>query len=407
METIIDNRQIVELRGNLANSTLGTYQNAIRSLNKFMGWGDDKCSDPVTIFYDRMNKHAMEIYTKACGDPGWRQCKDSPIVFARGVSAFVTIMKRYDDNEDNKHVRCQDFITLISKITDRTPPPNPVPVPRIKIKVSQRSPASSASSESSEVEVEEPEPVPEVLSETSWEVVKPRLDRLSDENTTNGRIALIYSHGYVLRIAEMYKTKFVDDPNYNYLNTETGEWTVRFYKGDRAHLGPELRRPVKSFKINDYLRSVLKHYYDTDGNPFLLHKANGKPYRLDRMTKTWLLPNCQTLRRSYESWNVNKSGRSRDEIWEWHRILGHKPSTVAKYYNRPDEFYSEESESEPDSDTEPEPEPAPKPKLEVKHEPIDMIMKIIDMIKDPVNKVSDYSFTCNNGDIVLSIKRSA
>ncbi len=111
METIIDNQQLLELSGNLAKGTLGTYLNAIRSLNSFMGWSSG--SDPAVIFYDRMNKHAMEIYTKACGDPGWRQCNNNPMRFSMSVSAFVSFMKRYDDNEDNKHVRCKDFISLI------------------------------------------------------------------------------------------------------------------------------------------------------------------------------------------------------------------------------------------------------------------------------------------------------
>lgn len=372
MEQIITKDQIDMLKGNKSAGSMNTYCNAIRSLNKSMGWVKAG-GEQTVIYYDRMNDQADQIYRMAVCGEGWRECLGKPFTFKNKIAPFTTLMRAYD-NSDFSHKKDERFITLVERITERTLPPDQEPRSRS----------------------ESPPPEPCFVPNARWEVTLPRLKELAKNDDAVGRIALVYSYGYVLRIGELHRTKFVDDPLYNFLDLSNCVWTVRYFKGDKDHL--PIRRPFKVFDVDQELCDILMAYYDNDDNPFLIHKSFGDPYDSHKMPTSWPLQNCQELRRSYETWNINDSGRQASEIREWNRILGHTPYTVSKYYNRPEEFTESEpepmSESDPDPDTEPEPEPKPVPLIL----PEPLVNRLMALILDPINKVQDYKYHISRTD---------
>ena len=154
-----------------------------------------------------------------------------------------------------------------------------------------------------------------------WTDLQPKLKELGTENSNRGTVARIFSHGYVLRISELFNTNLINPESINYLNLETGEWKIGNQKNSKQ----------KKFTIPEELfRTIPK-------GTWLLRKSDTTPYSScnhDLHHLKWPLDNNHTMRKSYETWNRHYSGRTDEEKLIWHEILGHSLETVQKSYNQ-------------------------------------------------------------------------
>lgn len=164
-----------------------------------------------------------------------------------------------------------------------------------------------------------------------WETeTLPQLRELATNGTPIARvIATMYSHEFVQRPWQLFNTVLVNDPNFNYLDLDGLMLHVRFQKNKKTG----------SFPIPQELADSIRKLCP---GPYLLAKSNGKPYARSAIGLTYAgykWPQHlkdSIVRKSYEDWNVNRSGRTRKEQEYWHSVLGHSHTSVMNWYaNRP------------------------------------------------------------------------
>ena len=174
-------------------------------------------------------------------------------------------------------------------------------------------------------EIELEEGVPENIPD--WHDLQDQLSDQAGLRSTKGIICLIYAHGYVLRTAELFLTRLVDDGIHNFLDLEKGIWSIRKHK--RQHEGDRI------FEISPLLKNRLK-VLKTD---WLLTKKNGEPYSDNCYHLTahgWNdLPPCRIIRHSFETWNRLHSGYTEEQKTYWHTVLGHTSLTAMAHYVDP------------------------------------------------------------------------
>jgi hypothetical protein len=200
-----------------------------------------------------------------------------------------------------------------------------------------------------------------------WTGLKSRLETLAkelddDPGSARGLIALVFSFGYVLRVGEIFKTRYSDDGINNYLDLFTCKWTVRQHKTQGPTLVDEngvidnSERIVRVFAVDPYLCELLFYYYLKQPigtrSPWMLHKKNkDEPYASGSMDCcNWPadLGTNDQCRESFETWNRNHAGHTADEVEQWHYILGHGATEVDKYYDMgPDAVPTRSNASDP------------------------------------------------------------
>jgi hypothetical protein len=144
----------------------------------------------------------------------------------------------------------------------------------------------------------------------------------NDGDRIKNIIAKIYGYGYVMRIGTLFDTKLVDDGITNFLDLKNCIWHIRHQKNGE----------VMEFDVNPKLCKEL-----ATGRTWLLAKQDGRPYnRAAKILKyhKWDLADCATIRKSFETWNVQQSGNSLETQLKWHKILGHSRRTVLSWYNQ-------------------------------------------------------------------------
>jgi|688.fasta_scaffold92018_4 cytidyltransferase-like protein len=169
-----------------------------------------------------------------------------------------------------------------------------------------------------------------------WPNVVEELTEMSVQDSGNVTInkctvALIFSYGYVLRVAEMFNTGINDnDQSDNYLDFDKCEWVINIHKNSS-------RQGSRTFSVNPDLCAELKSRLA--GKRWLLPTPTGISYCEGKQylrTIGWDYFSNTELRKCFETWNRHDSGHSDDEIKTWNYILGHKPETVDKYYDMHD-----------------------------------------------------------------------
>ncbi len=113
-----------------------------------------------------------------------------------------------------------------------------------------------------------------------------------------------------------------DDGVHNFLDLDNNVWTVRIQKNGT----------IKKFNVNPALCKSLPR------GSWLLRKKDGEPFsKSARSLKyhKWSLESNNIMRKSYETWNAHKSGRSPEEKLKWNIILGHTKTTADDYYVKP------------------------------------------------------------------------
>jgi hypothetical protein len=115
---------------------------------------------------------------------------------------------------------------------------------------------------------------------------------------------------------------YSDTEGYNWLDLDNLEWYING-KSD----GLEGRH----FKIPQELADQLQPL-----GFYVLCKGNGTQYSDRSQTlgyHGWYLYDNMILRKSYETWNIGKSGRTMEEQEQWHNVLGHSRAVALSYYN--------------------------------------------------------------------------
>jgi hypothetical protein len=176
-----------------------------------------------------------------------------------------------------------------------------------------------------------PNPKPEFNADP-WEITLQKLyDAATNCPNDFGRlVSCIYSHGYVLRVGEIFTTTIKPIPEYNHLDLDTGVWTISNHKNKA--------RGDRTFKVNEECLIKIRTFVNPKC-PFLIHKSTLRPYTVQTLAVIELtdLPANSQLRNSYEQWNWNASGRTRDQKLHWSiNVLGHSEATVQGYYTRND-----------------------------------------------------------------------
>lgn len=172
-----------------------------------------------------------------------------------------------------------------------------------------------------------PNPKP-VFDAPPWSQVYAKLDYAS-VNCSNkfGRIvAICFKHGYVLRVGEIFNTSTIPIDGLNYLDLNNHEWNISIHKN--VSRGSRKFSVTKEF-VNELTTLLTTHC------PLLIHKSTLMPYTVQTLAVLDLndLPSNSQIRNSYEEWNWNESGRSREEQANWSvNVLGHSENTVMSYY---------------------------------------------------------------------------
>lgn len=161
-----------------------------------------------------------------------------------------------------------------------------------------------------------------------WEDVQKEMEKLRETNSVTGKVALIFSHGYALRVGEIFDTRVGesdtdDDNERNFLNLKTGEWTIRRQKNGRH----------KKFTINEELRQELEKR--TSGKQWLLSKNTDAPY--SRSTQRlpyhgWTSYTNNMIRKSFVTHIMKKYKDDPLERQHWHDIMGHSTSVAHNFY---------------------------------------------------------------------------
>lgn len=175
-----------------------------------------------------------------------------------------------------------------------------------------------------------PNPKPEHDAEP-WDVILGRLYEASlrCSNEFGRLVAVIYSHGYVLRVGEIFTTAVKPLPDCNHLDLDTGVWTIVQHKNKA--------RGSRQFRVEPECLSLIRGFVNPKC-PFLIHKSTLRPYTIQTLAVIGLndyLPSNSQLRNSFEEWNWKSSGRTREEKLHWSvNVLGHTEQTVMGYYTR-------------------------------------------------------------------------
>ncbi len=255
--------------------TLRNYRTILNKINDHYGWDQD------VIYYDRLEEHSKELPDVM--KEIWNVT--SIAMLKQKLSGISSLMTRTRFGSKHK-------VKAVIRTADR--------LQNIQVQRALQ-------------------PVPD------WEtVVLPKLKEASVNNDVCGIIARIFSYGYVLRVGEIFTTRLIDDGISNFLDLDNHKWIVRNQKN----------RKVKEFEVDaDLCKSIPRGMW-------LLRKSDGQPY--SRCCRNlgyhdWSLPSNNTIRKSYETWNFNKSKRDEEERNAWHNILGHCPEVAEDYYNHPEE----------------------------------------------------------------------
>lgn len=255
-------------------SSLKNYRSTLNTINKEFGWDKD------IIHYDNMNNNAENI-AKFINKKWIIKNLES---FSAKLSHLGTLMTRTGWGKQHNINTIRNNIETHTKDYYK---PDTVKMPDIP----------------------------------KWTDLQKKLKELGTENSNRGTVARIFSHGYVLRISELFNTNLINPKSINYLNLETGEWIIRNQKNSRQ----------KKFTIPQELCKTINK------GTWLLRKTDTTPYSAcnqDLHHLKWPLNNNHTMRKSYETWNRHESGRTEEEKNIWHNILGHSLETVQKYYNQ-------------------------------------------------------------------------
>ena len=260
--------------------TFSNYLSVLRTVNKHYNW------DPDVIYYDRLNDKAEQIAKFI-----FRKYKISNTAqYRQKVSAISSLMSRTGFGEYHK-------FRLMIKNAD------------VLLSVADTSTDSDI---------------------IDWNVLQPQLAELGKEHTIRGIIARIFSYGYVLRVGEIFSTRIdLDNGQDNYLDLVNCKWYIRKQKNGTA----------KTFDVDPELCNSLKQQFKYIGMTWLLSKVDGAKYGVSchRLPyHGWSLPSNTDIRKSYETWNRNKSDRTEEEQLKWHKILGHSRNVVDVHYNKPE-----------------------------------------------------------------------
>lgn len=290
------------VRGYANEKTLKNYQSVLNKVNKHYGWDID------IVYFDRMDNNAKEIAKFLY--KGYKITNTAQ--FAQKMAALSSLMKATGFQESNNLTIMVKHAGKFLSVED-TSLPSEIP---------------------------------------DWEVLQPKLVELGKIDNICGIIARIFSYGYVLRSSEIFETRVDEDNDFdNYLDLNGCKWYIRKQKN-----GTE-----KIFDVDPELCQSLKANCDRrlpTSPMWLLCKANGDKYGTGGQRlpyHKWPLPNNNDIRKSYETWNRHRSGRSDSEKMKWHTILGHSKDTVKVYYDM-------------NNFTEPE-KSKPKPKIRLKVRP--------------------------------------
>jgi hypothetical protein len=252
---------------------LRNYKYILNRINNHFGWESD------IVYYDRLNQHASDL-------PGL--CKElwnitSLAALKQKISAISSLMTRTRFGGDHE-------VRSVVRTADR--------LQHVEVKNAVKK-------------------IPD------WETdLLPKLQQLASGSGVCGTIAKVFSYGYVLRVGSLFTTKLVDDGISNYLDLDNCKWSVRNQKN----------RKLLEFSVDPELCKQIPK------GTWLLTKGDGEPYCKSARTLKyhgWTLPDNNTIRKSYETWNINKSGRDKNCSDLWHAILGHTPIVAKDFYNHP------------------------------------------------------------------------
>lgn len=255
--------------------TFANYRSILNKVNLHFGWEPDK------VYYDRLNDKKEEI-----ADFCQQQWKISNIAHLTSIMRIISSLMTRTGFGDKHAMR--SYSRSLNRI---------LTVPALPVK-------SNA-------------PI--------WTEIQPKLAAAADRYTVVGKIAAIFSYGYVLRVGEIFNTRIDKrDGYYNYLDLDECVWHVINQKNGKP----------KTFDVEGRLCKFLK-----GGNlgVWLLGKANGEQYApASHILKShkWKFPSNNDLRKSYETWNINDSGRAPQEIEYWNMVLGHSSNVAHDYYDQ-------------------------------------------------------------------------
>lgn len=256
--------------------TFANYRCILNKVNRYFGWEPDK------VYYDRLNDRKEEV-AECC----LKQWKIGNINHLQSIMRILSSLMTRTGFGDRHAMR--SYSRSLHRIMTVPTRPAKSDVP-------------------------------------DWTVIQPKLAAVRDVTTIGGRVAAIFSYGYVLRVGELFDTKLVDDGEgfHNYLDLDGCVWHIVNQKNGKP----------KSFDVNPDLCKFLK-----DGNlgTWLLGKNNGQKYsRASHLLKNhrWKFPSNNDLRKSYETWNIHDSGRTPEEVSAWSTILGHRDNTVDDFYDQ-------------------------------------------------------------------------
>lgn len=276
--SIFDNK-IVKTYKN--TRTFENYRSTLNKVNEHYGWDKDM------VYFDRLNNNAKDIAVfiyKVYRILNTEQYKQK-------MSALSSFMKRtgFDDrNNISMMVKNGDkYLSVVSKENEKL--------------------------------IED------------WETLQPKLKELGQHNSVIGIIARIFSYGYVLRVGEMFETRIDEDNGVdNYLDLKNCRWNIRKQKNGTA----------KEFDVDPQLCKELLDYFDRVNKvvsiKWLLSKSATEKYGQGShklRCHGWTLQSNNDIRKSYETWNRHRSGRTEEEKQKWHVILGHSVDTVKKSYD--------------------------------------------------------------------------
>jgi len=302
MENIVD---FNFYNGKLKESTLKSYKSRVKAINKAMGWL------PIeAVHIDKYNTEYKRIIDWAITDSTAAKAK----TYLMGICSLMTRYLNETGQGDKYHVFGRKVALMGG----------------------------------------DPKPEQEVAAfknpDHDWNNVSWELKHMAEQDAGHkGTIALIFSYGYVLRVAEIFNTGInSNDQSPNYLDLDRCYWAI----GEHKNMDTQGKR---MFNVDPELCAELKKRFSPDVK-WLLPSPRGLRMSLcnRHLPSDWDYHNNTVLRKCYETWNMHHSGRTDDEKKDWNYILGHGINTVDKYYDMQSESGSEQDEAL--SVTEPEPE---------------------------------------------------
>lgn len=326
-------------------ATLKQYKSRVRQLNIGMKWVPHDA-----VHFDKYNKFYKQIIEWTPSHRASLNSPDKVKTYLKGICSMMTAV-----NDGNKrHV----FGLKVNALGDDMKP---------------------------EQEVEQFK-----QDDHMWPNVVEKLTEMSVQDSGNITInkctvALIFSYGYVLRVAELFNTGINDnDECDNYLDLDDCEWTINVHKNASS-------QGSRTFNVVPDLCAELKKRLV--GKKWLLPTPTGISYCPGKhylKTIGWDYFNNRDLRKSFETWNMHDSGHTKDEQEQWNYILGHHPLTVDKYYDM-HESSDDETESsiatstcskvdDNDADDEPESIPTPPPVIVKVRPPRQVIQRKVPII---------------------------